>query len=79
MILLIIFKASPNCETALLRVYNSIVTTIGKGNGAMLVLLDLYAASETIHHDNTCCNRQKYVVSCGNILKLNMSYFSNRT
>ena len=29
-----------NC---LLRVYNAIVTTIRIGNGAMLVLLDLYA------------------------------------
>ena len=28
----------------MLRVYNDIVTTIGKGNGAMLVLLDLSAA-----------------------------------
>ena len=32
------------CETALLRVYNDIVTTIGRGNGAILVLIDLSAA-----------------------------------
>ena len=32
--------------------YNDIVTTIGRGNGAMLVLLDLYAAFDTIDHDN---------------------------
>ena len=32
--------------------YNDIVTTIGKGNGAMLVLLDLSAAFDTIDHDN---------------------------
>ena len=42
----------PSCETALLRVYNDIVTTIGRGNGAMLVLLDLSAAFDTIDHDN---------------------------
>ena len=36
----------------LLRVHNDIVTTIGRGNGAMLVLLDLSAAFDTIDHDN---------------------------
>ena len=42
------YKAGHSCETALLRVYNDIVTTIGRGNGAMLVLLDLSAAFDTI-------------------------------
>ena len=36
-----------SCEIALLRVYNDIVTTIGRGNGAMLVLLNLSAAFDT--------------------------------
>ena len=40
------YKTDHSCETAILRVYNDIVTTIGRGNGAMLVLLDLYAAFE---------------------------------
>ena len=30
--------------------YNDIGTTIGRGNGAMLVLLDLFAAFGTINH-----------------------------
>ena len=38
--------------------YNDIVTTIGKGNGAMLVLLDLSAAFDTIDHDNLFCIRK---------------------
>ena len=38
------YKAGHSCETALLKVYNDIVTTIGRGNGTMLVLLDLSAA-----------------------------------
>ena len=42
------YKTGHSCETALLRVYNDIVTTIGRGNGAMLVLLDLSAAFDTI-------------------------------
>ena len=46
------YKAGHSCETALLRVYNDSVTTIGRGNGAMLVLLDLSAAFDTINHDN---------------------------
>ena len=30
------YKAGHSCETALLRVYNDIVTTVSRGNGAML-------------------------------------------
>ena len=37
---------------ALLRVYNDIVTTVGKGNGSLLVLLDMSAAFDMIDHDN---------------------------
>ena len=46
------YKAGHSCETALLRVYNYIVTTIGRGNSAMLVLLHISAAFDTIDHDN---------------------------
>ena len=73
------YKTGHSCETALLRVYNDIVTTIGRGNGAMLVLLDLSAAFDTIDHDNLFCILEKYVGICGNALKIIKSYFSNRT
>ena len=46
------YKAGHSCEISLIRVYNDSVTTIGRGNGAMLVLLDLSAAFDTIDHDN---------------------------
>ena len=46
------YKSGHSCETALIRVYNDIVTTIGKGNGSGLVLLDLSAAFDTIDHEN---------------------------
>ena len=72
------YKTGHSCETALLRVYNDIATTIGMGNGAKLVLLDLSAAFDTIDHDNLFCILEKYVGICGNALKLIKSYFSNR-
>ena len=84
MIVLIIFSLLIKQVTAVkllfkLRVYNDIVTTIGRGNGAMLVLLDLSAAFDTIDHDNLFCILEKNVGICGNALKLIKSYFSNRT
>ena len=48
------------------------------GNGAMLVLLDISAAFDTIDHDNLFCILEKYVGICGNALILIKSYFSNR-
>ena len=38
------YKMSHSCETALSKVYNDIATTIGRGKGSMLVLLDLSGA-----------------------------------
>ena len=58
-----------------LRVYNDIVTTIGRGNGAILVLRDLSAVFDTIDHDNLFCILEKYVGIYGNALKLIKSYF----
>ena len=63
------YKAGHSCVTALLRVYNDIVTTIGRSNGAMLVLLDLSAAIDTIDHDNLFCILEKYVGIWGNALQ----------
>ena len=73
------YKMGHSCETVLLRVYNDIVTTIGRGNDAMHVLLDLSAAFNTIDHDNLFCILEKDVGICGNTLKLIKSSFSNHT
>ena len=73
------YKTGHNCETALLRAYNDIVTSINRGNGAILILLDLSAAFDTIDHDNLFCKFEKYVRIRGITLKLIMSYFSIRT
>ena len=65
--------------TALLCVYNDIVTTVGKGNGSFLVLLDLSAAFDTIVHDNLFYILEKYVGIGSRALRLIRSYFSDRT
>ena len=71
------YRAGHSCETALLRVYNDIVTTVGKGNGSFL--LDLSAAFDTIDHDNLFYILEKYVGIGGSALRLIRSYFSDRT
>ena len=70
------YRAGHSCETALLRVYNDIVTTVGKGNGSFLVLMDLSAAFD---HDNLFYILEKYVGIGGSALRLIRSYFSDRT
>ena len=73
------YKTGHSCETALLRVYNDIVTTIGRGECAMLVLLNLSTSFDTIDHDNLFCILKQYVGICGNvfiekILKIKMEF-----
>ena len=72
------YKAGHSCETALLRVFNDIASTIGKGNGNLLVLLDLSAAFDTIAYLILFDILKMYIGFDGNALKLIMSYFSDR-
>ena len=72
-------KAGHSCETALLRVYNDIITTIGKGNGSHIVLLDLSAAFDTIDHRILFELLKKIVGITANVLQLIKSYFSDST
>ena len=69
------YKANNICETAFLRGNNDIVTTIGRGNSAMLVLLDSSVAFDTIDHDNMFCILEKDFGIRGNALKLSKLYF----
>ena len=48
---------------------NDIIITIGRGSGAMLVLLHLSAAFDTIDYDNLFCILEKYVGICCHALK----------
>ena len=69
------YKAGHSCETALLRVFNDIASTIGKGNGNLLVLLDLPAAFHTIDHVILFAILKKYIGFDGKALKLIMFIF----
>ena len=73
------YKCGHSTETALLRVYSDIVTTIGKGNGSFLVLLDLSTAFDTIDHSNLFDILEKYVGITGDALQFIKSYFSDRS
>ena len=44
------YKAHHSTKTALMRVYNDVMFNIDRGNGTLLVLLDLSAAFDTINH-----------------------------
>ena len=63
----------------LLYYTNDIVTTIGKGNGSFLVLLDLSAAFDTIDHDNLFYILEIYVGIGGSALRLIRSHFCDHT
>ena len=73
------YKAGHSCETVLLRVYNDIVTTVGKGIGSFLAIQDLSAALDMIDHDNLFYILEKYVGIGGSALRLIRSYFCDRT
>ena len=73
------YRVGHSGEAALRRVYNYILTTVGKGNGFFLVLLDLSAAFDTIDHDNLFFIFETYVGISGSALQLILSYFYDRT
>ena len=73
------YKACHSYEKAFLRVFNDIASTLGKGNGNLLVLLELSAAFDTIDHVILFAILKKYIGFDGNALKLLISYFSDRT
>ena len=73
------FKPSHSTETALLRVFNDLMVTIDSGNPAMLVLLDLTAAFDTVDHGILLARLEKWVGITGSALSWFQSYLTDRT
>ena len=73
------YKCGHSTETALLRVYSDIVTTIGKGNGSFPVFPNLSAAFDTIDSSNLFAILEKYVGITGDAPQLIKSYLSDRS
>lgn len=73
------FKPRHSTETALLRVLNDLLLTVDSGNSAVLVLLDLTAAFDTVDH-NILLSRLEHCVGIkGTALKWFQSYLMNRS
>ena len=73
-----LLKVGHSYETALVRVYNDVIVTIGKGNRSFLVLLGLSAAFDDMNHDNLFMILQNFVGISGSTLQLIMSHLSDR-
>ncbi len=73
------FRAFHSTESALLKVMNDVLLSIDSGSSAILILLDLSAAFDTIDHD-ILLNRLKCVVGVqGTALQWFTSYLKGRT
>lgn len=73
------FKAKHSTESALLRVTNDILVSVDSGNCAVLVLLDLSAAFDTVDHCILLKRLNHEVGICENALQWGESCLSNRS
>lgn len=73
------FRALHSTESALLKVYNDILLTIDSGSSALLILLDLSAAFDTIDHGILIDRLEHSVGLQGPVLRWFKSYLTERT
>ena len=73
------FKPMHSTESALLRVFNDLLLTADNGKTSVLVLLDLSAAFDTVHHDILLSRLEHHVGITGRALAWFRSYLSDRT
>ena len=73
------YRAGHSTETALVRVQNDLLCALDKGELAVLVLLDLSAAFDTVEHSILLHRLEKRVGICGTPLSWLKSYLTNRS
>ena len=73
------FRALHSTESALLKVTNDLFMTVDRGNCAILVLLDLSAAFDTVDHAILISRLEQMVGLQGSVLNWVRSYLSDRT
>ncbi len=73
------FRSKYSTETALLKVHNDLMLAADSGKGAILILLDLTAAFDTIDHDILLNRLSQWVGIRGNALKWFCSYLKDRS
>ena len=73
------FKARHSTETALLKVSNDLLLTLDTGENAILVLLDLSAAFDTVDHPTLLARLHQWVGIRGSALQWFSSYLSHRS
>ncbi len=73
------FRARHSTKTAFLKVSNDLLLTLDSGNSGILILLDLTAAFDTIHHIILLDRLQQQIGISGIVLQWFSSYLSNRS
>ena len=73
------FRAAHSTETALLRVQNDLLLATDSGSSAILVLLDLSAAFDTVDHGLLLTRLEQVVGVKGMVLEFFRSYLADRT
>ena len=73
------YKKSHSTETALLRIHNDIISSIDRGKGVFLILLDLSAAFDTVDHHILLSFLENHIGLHGTVLNLFRSYLTGRT
>lgn len=72
------FKSRHSTETALLRVFNDLLLTVDSGSSAILVLLDLTAAFDTVDHKILLSCLEQCIGIRGTALRWFQSYLTDR-
>jgi hypothetical protein len=73
------YRSGHSVETALLRVQNDLLRAVDEGQGAILILLDLSAAFDTVDHTKLLSRLDKRIGVRGTVGKWFHSYLTGRT